>query len=166
MNKIDENKQKDWENKINKIVNEFSTMRSNLAFFNVLAKQYNKKELKSDLWEFITRNYQGFMTMCIRRQLDQDKRDKPISLCNLLDDIKNYEKNSATSIEKDIEEIKKIAEPIKDHGDKRIAHHDKKDNLKKEPSFNDINLTVNIFEKIIKKYYLLITCSSIEFSND
>ena len=177
-----------WLRDLEAIQSNIVYLRFNNTDFKALADRFNKKRLEPYLWEFAKRNYITYMSMAIRRLVDNHRDAR--SLWKLIDDIEfNSEAfsrqwfltqwaggehetpfleffGSSPVLQKSVIsghklELETVTKSIRDRADKFEAHIDKKPKLKSIPTFNDIDNSVEIIAKLYKKYYYLLKQASL-----
>ncbi len=177
-----------WIKELKSLMGDVVYLKKNNEEFLALAGKWNNKKLDLDLWNFAKRNYVSYMSMAIRRLCD-DHRDA-ISLWKLINDIninasaiksswflKEYPDGKNESLFKELfgdspvlqtevvtthlQNLEASTKAIRDRADKFEAHKDKKPKLEVEPNFNDVDNAVEVICALYKKYYYLLTQSSL-----
>ncbi len=177
-----------WKKEFKQVEVSVAYLRFNNTDFLNLSKRFNDGRLEPYLWEFARRNYVTYMSMAIRRLLD-DHRDV-VSLWKLLSDIEaNAETvtrkwflkewpggahestfleffGSGDFVQQSVvaghkKQLDDATRSIRDRADKFEAHMDKKPKLKNTPTFNDIDNSVVVIAQIYKKYYYLFNQKSL-----
>lgn len=69
-----------------------------------------------------------------------------------------------SDIAKDIEDLKAVAEPLRIYATKTLAHADRNaDSIETLPTIRDLNDSIDLIERVYKKYYFLLNAGSIVF---
>lgn len=69
-----------------------------------------------------------------------------------------------TEIAKDVDNLRTVAESLRVYANKTLAHADKNaESIQTLPTIKDLNDSMDLIEKIFKKYYFILTASNIEF---
>ena len=177
-----------WLKEFERIGSDILYLKRNNTDFLQLAALFNDKKLDQNFWEFAKRNYVSCMSMAIRR-IAGTYRDG-ISLYKLLVDLRDNAKSvtrtwflkewpgaknesifvnffgSDLSLKDSvvtgyIEELDITTKAIRDRADQFEAHIDLNPKMDSQPTFNDIDKSVDIIVKIYKKFYYLFKQASI-----
>jgi len=179
------NKWDRWVDSIHKDVEKLLSNREIYRRYLEIVKNNQEIQSPSDFHIWVRENYVASVVTAIRRQLDT--RKDVISLMRLLTEIRSHNqilsrdwhKNAhqydwadadftnvagngaffAKEIaEEDIKQLESLGKSIQEYTHKYIAHKSK-DQMKKLPTFNDVDKFIEKLEEITKKYILLFTAS-------
>jgi hypothetical protein len=66
----------------------------------------------------------------------------------------------AAAVERDLDELNRLASSCEAYADKRIAHHDP-GGEPKPPTFGELDVALDALDRMLKKYYLYVTADGI-----
>lgn len=177
-----------WKKEFKQLETSVVYLRLNNTDFLALSKRFNVGKLEPYLWEFAKKNYISYMSMAIRRLVDNHK--DAVSLWKLLDDIEANSETvtrkwflkewpggerestfleffgSGTCLQKSVivdhkRQLDDATKSVRERADKFEAHLDKKPKLKSIPTFNNIDNSTAVIAQIYKKYYYLLNQRSL-----
>lgn len=174
-----------WIDSMHKDVEKILINRMFYKKYLEIVKNNSEIQTPSDFHIWIRENYVASIVSAIRRQLDT--RSDIVSMAKLLSEIKNNNQiltrewyknlhnydwadadftNAAGNgdffdkkiVKRDLAELAKLGEDIKEYANTYISHKSKIEMIK-VPTFNDVDKFIDKLEEIMKRYILLFTAS-------
>jgi hypothetical protein len=174
-----------WIDSIHKDVEKLLSDREIYRRYLEIVKNNREIQSPADFHIWVRENYVASVVTAIRRQLDT--RKDVVSLMRLLIEIRNHNqilsrdwyKNTHqydwadvdfTNVagngtffdnkiaDEDIKQLELLGKSIQEYSHKYVAHKSK-DQMKKIPTFDDVDKFIEKLEEITKKYILLFTAS-------